>query len=68
MKFIVNKSQIVPVLAKIQGLTGRRSNLTITENILLRSVENGFSFPLLIWKLDLKDFTLRRSKKKEVSR
>ena len=42
MKFIVNKSQIVPVLAKIQGLTGRRSNLTITENILLRSVENGF--------------------------
>lgn len=36
MKFTVNKSDIVTVLAKIQGLTGRRSNLAITENILIR--------------------------------
>lgn len=41
MKFIVNKFQIVNVLAKVQGLTGRRSNLAITENILIRSVRDG---------------------------
>ncbi|MBC2711341.1 MAG: DNA polymerase III subunit beta [Desulfosarcina sp.] len=41
MKFIINKFQIVSVLAKVQGLTGRRSNLAITENILIRSVTDG---------------------------
>lgn len=41
MKFIINKFQIVNVLAKVQGMTGRRSNLAITENILIRSVTDG---------------------------
>ena len=41
MKFIINKFQIVNVLAKVQGLTGRRSNLAITENILIRSEGDG---------------------------
>lgn len=41
MKFIINKFQIVNVLAKVQGLTGRRSNLAITENILIRSANDG---------------------------
>lgn len=41
MKFIINKFQIVNVLAKVQGLTGRRSNLAITENILIRSAAEG---------------------------
>jgi DNA polymerase III subunit beta len=41
MKFVINKFQIVNVLAKIQGLTGRRSNLAITENILIRAVGDG---------------------------
>ena len=41
MKFIINKFQIVNVLAKVQGLTGRRSNLAITENILIRSGNDG---------------------------
>ena len=41
MKFIINKFQIVNVLAKVQGLTGRRSNLAITENILIRAVSDG---------------------------
>ncbi|BBO90474.1 DNA polymerase III subunit beta [Desulfosarcina ovata] len=41
MKFTINKSQIVSVLAKIQGLAGRRSNLAITENILIRSGNEG---------------------------
>jgi DNA polymerase-3 subunit beta len=41
MKFIINKFQIVNVLAKVQGLTGRRSNLAITENVLIRAVNDG---------------------------
>jgi DNA polymerase-3 subunit beta len=41
MKFTINKSQIVSVLSKIQGLTGRRSNLAITENILIRATTDG---------------------------
>jgi DNA polymerase-3 subunit beta len=41
MKFIINKFQIVNVLAKVQGLTGRRSNLAITENVLIRSEGEG---------------------------
>lgn len=41
MKFVINKSQIVSVLAKVQGLAGRRSNLAITENILIRSGNEG---------------------------
>ena len=41
MKFIINKSQIVNVLAKVQGLAGRKSNLAITENILIRSSHEG---------------------------
>lgn len=41
MKFVVNKFLFVNVLAKIQGLTGRRSNLAITENVLIRSVTDG---------------------------
>ncbi len=41
MKFTINKSQIVNVLAKVQGLTGRRSNLAITENILIKATGEG---------------------------
>lgn len=40
MKFIIQKSDIVDVLSKIQGLTGRRSSLAITECILI-SAEEG---------------------------
>ncbi|WP_054033937.1 DNA polymerase III subunit beta [Desulfatitalea tepidiphila] len=35
MKFTIKKSDIVDVLGKIQGLTGRRSNLAITECVLI---------------------------------
>lgn len=41
MKFTIDKFRIVSVLAKIQGVTGRRSNLSITENILIRSAPDG---------------------------
>ncbi|CAB5120866.1 DNA polymerase III beta subunit (EC [Olavius algarvensis associated proteobacterium Delta 3] len=39
MKLTINKHDILDVLAKVQGLTGRKSNLAITENLLLRSGE-----------------------------
>ena len=37
MKFSVQKSDVLDVLSKVQGLTGRKSNLAITENLLMRS-------------------------------
>jgi len=35
MKLIINKSDIIDVLSNIQGLTGRKSNLAITANVLI---------------------------------
>ncbi len=43
MKFTINKNAIVDVLSKVQGLTGRRSNLAITENVLIKSENSGIS-------------------------
>lgn len=40
MKFSINKNDIMNVLANIQGITGRRSNLTITENILIKTLQD----------------------------
>jgi len=40
MKFTVNKNEIIDVLSKIQGLTGRKSNLAITEAVLIRSSDS----------------------------
>lgn len=61
MKFTVNKNDIIDVLSKIQGLTGRKSSLAITEAVLIRSsgseiiltvtdLETGFEgiYPALI--------------------
>ncbi len=41
MKFIIKKSEIVDVLSKIQGLTGRRSSLAITECILISAEDSS---------------------------
>lgn len=41
MKFTIQKSDIVDVLAKIQGLAGRRSSLAITECILISTTDGG---------------------------
>lgn len=41
MKVTINKNDIVDVLSKVQGLTGRRSNLAITETILIQTTEKG---------------------------
>lgn len=41
MKFTINKNDIIGVLANIQGITGRRSNLAITENVLIKTTASG---------------------------
>jgi DNA polymerase-3 subunit beta len=43
MKATINKNDILPVLAKIQGLTGRKTSLAITTNILIQTGESGIS-------------------------
>lgn len=41
IKFTVNKKDIIDVLSKIQGLTGYKSSLAITETVLIRSCDAG---------------------------
>jgi DNA polymerase-3 subunit beta len=43
MKATINKKDILPVLAKIQGLAGRKTNLAITTNILIQTGDSGVS-------------------------
>ena len=40
MKFTMNKIESLEVLAKIQGITGRRNILAIIENILIKACDN----------------------------
>jgi DNA polymerase-3 subunit beta len=41
MKFTVNRNDIQNVMARIQGLTSRKSNLAITSSVLIQTAENG---------------------------
>jgi DNA polymerase III subunit beta len=41
MKFKINKMDFQNVLSKIQGLTGRKSNLAITTSVLIQSTPEG---------------------------
>jgi DNA polymerase-3 subunit beta len=43
MKATINKRELLTVLAKIQGLTGRKTNLAITTNVLVQTGESGIS-------------------------
>jgi len=43
MKFTINKSDIRNVLSKVQGLTGRRTNLAISESVLIKTTEAGIT-------------------------
>ena len=43
MKFTVQKKDISDVLSRIQGLTGRKSNLAITSNVLIRASGSSIS-------------------------
>lgn len=44
MKFTIRKSDITDILSKVQGITGRKSNLAITANILVKTIDSGISF------------------------
>ncbi len=41
MKFTINKTDILDVLSNIQGLTGRKSNLAITETVLIQTTDSS---------------------------
>ncbi|NOY68129.1 MAG: DNA polymerase III subunit beta [Deltaproteobacteria bacterium] len=41
MRFIIQKESISDVLIRVQGLAGRKTSLAITENILIKTSENG---------------------------
>jgi len=41
MKFKIKRNDILDVLSKIQGLTGRKSNLAITANVLIQATNYG---------------------------
>ena len=40
MKFTIQKRDIVDILSKIQGLTGRRSTLAATSNVLIKASDH----------------------------
>lgn len=44
MKITVHKNVILDVLSKIQGITGRKSNLAITSCVLITAVADGVVF------------------------
>jgi DNA polymerase-3 subunit beta len=41
MKATIKKADLLPVLSKVQGLTGRRTNLAITTNVLMKTEKKG---------------------------
>ncbi len=41
MRITIKKNDISEVLSRIQGLTGKKTSLAITENVLLKTGENG---------------------------
>jgi len=41
MKFTINRSDIRNVLSKVQGVTGRKTNLAITETVLIGTADDG---------------------------
>ena len=41
MKFKIQKGDILDTLSKVQGITGRKSNLAITTNILIKTTDKG---------------------------
>ncbi len=43
MKFFIKKDDILDVLSKVQGITGRKSNLAITTNVLIKTNNYGIT-------------------------
>ena len=58
MKATINKNDVLPVLSKIQGLAGRKTNLAITTNILIQTEESGISIAATDLETGFKGFYL----------
>ena len=43
MKLTIQKNELLPVLAKVQGLTGRKTNLAITTNLLIKTTDSNIA-------------------------
>lgn len=43
MKVAFKKSDLLPVLSKVQGIAGRKTNLAITTNLLIQTTESGLT-------------------------
>lgn len=43
MKITIKKEAVSDVLSRVQGLTGKKTSLAITENVLLKTVEGGIT-------------------------
>jgi len=43
MKITVNKRDITEILSRLQGITGRKSGLAITENVLIQTNDSGIT-------------------------
>jgi len=43
MQLKIKKQNIIDILSKVQGLTGRKSNLAITANILISTTDSGIT-------------------------
>jgi DNA polymerase-3 subunit beta len=44
MRVTVQKADVLPVLSRIQGIAGRKTNLAITTNLLIRTTDSGVLF------------------------
>ena len=42
MKLKIQKQDIVEVLSKVQTIEGRKTNITITTAVLIKTDKNGF--------------------------
>ncbi len=40
MRFSFNKKEVLEILSKIQGITGRKTNLTITSDVMVKAMED----------------------------
>lgn len=43
MRITIQKNDLSDVLSRIQGITGRKTSLAITENVLIKTAENGIT-------------------------
>jgi len=43
MEFKINKESVLDSLTKVQGITGKRTNILITSNVLISAKESGIS-------------------------